>query len=39
MDSRTNRAPIIQMKNIEKHFGAVIALAGVSIDIFPGECH
>lgn len=31
--------PIIQMKNIEKHFGAVIALAGVSIDIHPGECH
>ncbi len=32
-------APIIQMKNIEKHFGSVIALAGVSVDIFPGECH
>ncbi|WP_412551090.1 ATP-binding cassette domain-containing protein [Shimia sp. MIT910701] len=32
-------APIIQMKNIEKHFGRVIALAGVSVDIFPGECH
>lgn len=31
--------PIIQMKNIEKHFGSVIALAGVSVDIFPGECH
>ncbi|WP_425602899.1 ATP-binding cassette domain-containing protein [Hoeflea algicola] len=27
------------MKNIEKHFGSVIALAGVSLDIFPGECH
>ncbi len=34
-----NAAPIIQMKNIEKHFGSVIALAGVSIDVFPGECH
>ncbi len=32
-------APIIQMKNIEKHFGSVIALAGVSVDVFPGECH
>ncbi|MCI2394941.1 ATP-binding cassette domain-containing protein [Aliiroseovarius sediminis] len=32
-------APIIQMKNIEKHFGSVIALAGVSLDVFPGECH
>jgi simple sugar transport system ATP-binding protein len=31
--------PIIRMQNIEKHFGAVIALAGVSIDIYPGECH
>ncbi|MCK8462925.1 ATP-binding cassette domain-containing protein [Aliiroseovarius sp. S1339] len=31
--------PIVQMKNIEKHFGAVIALAGVSLDVFPGECH
>jgi simple sugar transport system ATP-binding protein len=32
-------APIIQMKNIEKHFGSVIALAGVSLEIYPGECH
>ena len=31
--------PILQMKNIEKHFGPVIALAGVSVDLFPGECH
>lgn len=31
--------PIVQMKNIEKHFGAVIALAGVSLELFPGECH
>ena len=32
-------AAIIQMTDIEKHFGSVIALAGVSVDIFPGECH
>ena len=32
-------APIIEMKNIEKHFGAVIALSGVSLDVVPGECH
>lgn len=32
-------SPILQMKQIEKHFGAVIALAGVSIELFPGECH
>lgn len=31
--------PIIQMKDIQKHFGSVIALAGVTIDFFPGECH
>ena len=31
--------PILQMRNIEKHFGPVIALAGVSVDLFPGECH
>ena len=30
---------IIQMKNIEKYFGSVIALAGVSVDIQAGECH
>ncbi|MBT0956891.1 sugar ABC transporter ATP-binding protein [Alphaproteobacteria bacterium KMM 3653] len=31
--------PIIRMKDIEKHFGSVIALAGVSVDVFAGECH
>ncbi len=35
----TEHAPIIQMKDIQKHFGSVIALAGVSVDVFPGECH
>ncbi len=32
-------APIIEMRNIEKHFGPVIALGGVSFDVRPGECH
>ena len=32
-------APIIHMENIEKHFGNIIALAGVSFDVRPGECH
>jgi simple sugar transport system ATP-binding protein len=27
------------MKGIEKHFGSVIALAGVTVDFYPGECH
>ncbi len=31
--------PIIQMREIEKHFGSVIALAGVSVDVHAGECH
>jgi len=35
----TDMTPIVQMKNIEKHFGSVIALAGVSLDVYPGECH
>ena len=39
MNTRSTHAPIIQMKNIEKHFGSVIALAGVSVDVTPGECH
>lgn len=39
MNTRSTHEPIIQMKNIEKHFGSVIALAGVSVDVFPGECH
>jgi simple sugar transport system ATP-binding protein len=30
---------IIHMDNIEKHFGNVIALAGVSFDVRPNECH
>ncbi len=33
------QAPIIEMRNIEKHFGPVIALAGVSLEIYRGECH
>jgi len=32
-------SPIIEMKGIEKHFGNIIALAGVSFDVRPGECH
>ena len=32
-------APIVEMKGIEKHFGPVIALNGVSFDVRPGECH
>ena len=30
---------IVNMENIEKHFGNVIALSGVSFDVGAGECH
>lgn len=30
---------IVEMRNIKKHFGHVIALAGVSFDVKAGECH
>ena len=30
---------IVDMREIEKHFGAVIALGGVSFDVRAGECH
>lgn len=39
MTTQSKITPLIEMRNIQKHFGAVIALAGVSIDILPGECH
>jgi simple sugar transport system ATP-binding protein len=31
--------PILELENIKKHFGSVIALDGVSFDLRPGECH
>ena len=31
--------PIIEMRNIKKHFGHVIALNGVSLSVHPGEVH
>jgi simple sugar transport system ATP-binding protein len=37
--SAFDHAPIVEMKDIKKHFGPVIALNGVSFDVRPGECH
>lgn len=37
--SSFDHEPIVEMKGIEKHFGPVIALNGVSFDVRPGECH
>lgn len=34
-----NDKPILEMVDIEMHFGPVIALGGVSFDIKAGECH
>ena len=31
--------PLLEMQGIEKHFGNIIALSGVSFSIFAGECH
>ncbi|MEM6761809.1 MAG: sugar ABC transporter ATP-binding protein [Pseudomonadota bacterium] len=33
-----NRDPIVRLHGVEKSFGAVRALAGVSLDLAPGEC-
>ena len=30
---------LLEMRQIEKHFGPVIALGGVSFDVRAGECH
>lgn len=37
-DARTN-APFIRLQGIQKTFGRTIALAGVDLDIYPGEIH
>ncbi len=38
-DVHTDDASLIELQDIEKHFGAVIALAGVSVAVYAGECH
>ena len=35
----TPQHPLLEMRSIEKHFGNIIALAGVSFDVRSGECH
>src|SRR5690606_10851202 len=31
--------PLIELSDIKKQFGPVIALNGVSVSVLPGECH
>jgi simple sugar transport system ATP-binding protein len=38
-DAPKTAQPIVEMRDIQKHFGNIIALAGVSFDVRPGECH
>ena len=38
-DVGTSEDSLIELQEIEKHFGAVIALAGVSVAVYAGECH
>jgi D-xylose transport system ATP-binding protein len=33
------KSPIVQMRDITKAYGAVQALSGVSLDLYPGEVH
>ncbi len=35
----TSNHPLVEMRGIEKHFGNIIALSGVSFSVNPGECH
>ena len=35
--SAVQRAPILELRGIEKRFGAVQALSGVDLEVFPGE--
>lgn len=39
MSAPTSADPLVHMDEIEKHFGNVIALAGVTFDVYAGECH
>ena len=34
-----SQRPIVEVRDLVKHFGSVIALSGISMSIFPGEVH
>lgn len=37
LDTAPTTAPLVQMRNIHKNFGGVVAVDDVSVDLFPGE--
>jgi D-xylose transport system ATP-binding protein len=37
LDTTTKKTPLIQMTDIDKQFGGVHAVQGVSVDLNPGE--
>jgi simple sugar transport system ATP-binding protein len=37
--SSAAQQPLLEMREIEKHFGNIVALAGVSFNVQAGECH
>ncbi len=37
--AKAKQEPLIVLKDIHKHFGPVVALSGVSFDLYPGEVH
>jgi polar amino acid transport system ATP-binding protein len=37
MTTSSPQTPIIQIENLEKHFGATVALNGVDLSVYPGE--
>ena len=38
-DESTSEHPLVKPRQIEKHFGAVIARAGISVAVHAGEFH
>lgn len=37
LDTASTPAPLVQMRDIHKNFGGVVAVDGVSVDLYPGE--
>ncbi len=35
--ANTGTAPLVSLRNIQKHFGSLHALRGASVEVYPGE--